>query len=126
MKILAMQFVHHLRRIGIRAFVELHGVPAVFPPVLPVLNQRVYRNLPRTKIGRCVENLLLARVSFATLPKAVGPAGQHRSRSRKLAVLSNNLVQLRTENEVIIYSASNLRLESHRIRWSAHREFCVS
>ena len=60
MKILAMQGRHHRGGIGILALIKAHSIPAILSPVLPILNQDIYRDLPFAKLGGCIENLLLA------------------------------------------------------------------
>ena len=56
-EILFVQRGHHRCRIGIQALIELHGVPAVFSPILPILNERVNGYLPLSDLRHRIENL---------------------------------------------------------------------
>src|SRR5579863_1037951 len=102
MKILAMQRGHHLCGIRVLTFVKPQRVPAILSPVLPILHQNVDRDPSLAKLGSRIENLLLARVTFAALPKSERPARQHRSGPGEFTVLGYDLGGLRSINEVVV------------------------
>ena len=66
-----MELIHHLFGLRIILLVELHGAPAVFAPVLPVLHQCIDRNFSLPEFGRDIENFLLAVIPLPTLPVTV-------------------------------------------------------
>ena len=71
----------------LKGLVELHGIPAVFSPVLPILYQCVDWNVSLPEFCRDVEYLVLAGVAFSTLPISIRPFGKQRRVAREVAVI---------------------------------------
>ena len=95
--------------------VELHCVPAVLAPVLPVLHQCVNRNFSLAEFGRGVQNFLLAVIPLPTLPVSVGPLGKQRRFAGELAVIGDDAVQLRAIEEVVINGLPHFGTERRRV-----------
>src|SRR5260370_41760374 len=93
---------NHPLRLRVMAFAELHWIPAVFAPVLPVLHQCVDWNVSLPEFCRDVEDLLLTGIAFSTLPISVRPFGKQRRFASKLAVVGDDAVQLWSVKTVIV------------------------
>ena len=65
MQIFGMELVQHLLGVRIMILVELHGIPAIFSPVLPVLHYGVDWDFPLTKLRRDIEDFLLAVIPLS-------------------------------------------------------------
>ena len=68
-----MELVHHLCWIRIELLVKLHGIPAVLAPVLPVLDDKVDRNLLLAESPCSSQELLLRMESFAAVDVSQSP-----------------------------------------------------
>src|SRR5208282_482258 len=117
---------HHLLMIRIRTFIESHGIPAVLTPILPILNENIDWNVPLTKFSGGVENLLLARITLTTLPKAVRPSRQQRSRACEFSVLSDHLAWLWSIEKVVVNRITHFRPKGHCVRRNTHRDFSAT
>src|SRR6266498_1188389 len=115
MQIFGMQLIHHLFGLRIILFVELHCAPAVFAPVLPILNQGIDGDLSLPKFGSDIENFLLAVISLSTLQVTIGPLWKQWRLARELTVISNYAVQLRAVEEVVINCLPHLRTERRSV-----------
>src|SRR5450755_4105812 len=93
MLVQGVELVHHSLGIGVNALVELHCVPAVLAPVLPVLHQGVDRKLAFAELHPNVENLLLGVIALTALPVSIYPLGKQGCRAGELAVISYDAVQ---------------------------------
>ena len=87
MLVQGVELVHHSLGIWDNALVELHGVPAVLAPVLPVLHQGVDRDFALAEFGANIENFLLAVIPLPALPVTVCPLGKQRRFAGELAVI---------------------------------------
>src|SRR5882672_6066845 len=119
MLVQGVELVHHSLRIGVDALVELHCVPAVLAPVLPVLHQGVDREIAFAELFANAEDFPLSVIPFTALPVTVYPPGKQRSFPRELAVIRNDAVQLRAVKEVVIDGLPNFGAERARVLWGA-------
>ena len=62
-----MQAVGQCLGIGIVLFIELHGVPSIFAPILPVLNDDVNGKLLVAESSCRLENLIGRMEAFTTM-----------------------------------------------------------
>src|SRR5260370_35906932 len=93
---------NHPLRLRVMAFAELHSIPAVFAPVLPILYQCVDWNVSLPEFCRDVEDLLLAGIAFSTLPISVRPFGKQRRFATELAVIGEDAVELCLVKQIIV------------------------
>src|SRR6476620_1969094 len=101
MQVFGMQLIHHLFGLGIILLIELHRAPAVFAPVLPVLNQRIAWNFSLSEFGSDIENFLLAVIPLPTLQVTVGPLRKQRRLPGKLTVVGDDTIQLGAIKKVV-------------------------
>ena len=94
--------VHHRVWVWIIHFIELHGIPAVFAPVLPVLNNHVERKLPVAKLFECCQQFLLRVEAFAAMNIPVCPVGHQRGCSGQIAIAANHVIALRAGKDNIV------------------------
>ena len=69
-----MKLIQQLPGVRIVILIELHCIPAVLAPVLPVLHQHIDWNFSPSEFGSGIQNFLLAVISLAALPVSVGPS----------------------------------------------------
>src|SRR5579864_5649846 len=115
-----MELVEHFFRARIVFLVELHGIPAVFSPILPILHQHIDRDFSFSKFGSCIENLLLAVITLSALPISVGPLRKQGRFTGKLPIFRNDLVQLRAIEKVVINGLTQFGPEGCRIKRRPH------
>ena len=119
-----MQAVGQCLGIGIVLFIELHGVPPIFAPILPVLNDDVNGKLLVAESSRRLENLIGRMEAFTTMNVSQRPLRHHRGFSCQVTErgddligsadeygIVNRLSYRRTEHGVIIY----LLIVQHRL-----------
>src|SRR6478752_6381123 len=121
-----MQLIHHLFGLRIILLIELHRAPAVFSPVLPILNQSIDRDLSLPKFGRDIENFLLAVISLSALQVTVGPLWKQRGLARELTIISNDAVQLRAIEEVVINRLPPFRTKRRSVLGRLDRQLNAS
>ena len=92
---------------------ELHGIPVVVAsPVLPVLDDAVERHSEFTVLSADLQQFLLRLIAFTTLVEAVGPEREHRCLAREVTQFADDSVCRSSEEEIIIYGITHLRLQS--------------
>ena len=70
-----MKRIHHGSRVGIELFVELHRIPSIFAPILPILYEHVERYVTLLELVGGVQNLFLRMETFAAMDVAQRPSG---------------------------------------------------
>src|SRR5450631_3061826 len=122
MLVQGVELVHHSLGIGVNALVELHCVPAVLAPVLPVLHQGVDRKLAFAELRPYVENLLLGVIALTALPVSVYPLGKQGRRPCELAVIGNDTIQLGSVEKIVVDGLPHFGAKSRRILWWTRRQ----
>ena len=119
-----MEAVRQRLRVGVVLLVELHAVPSVFAPVLPVLHEHAHRHplAPETVGG--AKNLIGTVETLATVDVAQGPGGHQRALAGEVAVGGYHLVGLPGKHGVVHRRgdggaehrlAAHLVVEEHRL-----------
>ena len=101
-----MQAIGQRLRIGIVALIELHRVPPVFSPVLPVLYNHAHGQAFRLETAGSFENLLRTMETLTAVDIAQCPLRYLRTRASQLAVRCDDLVR-RTDEDGVVNSSSN-------------------
>ena len=85
-------------------------------PPLPILNDRVERNMTVAVLIDDSDQLILSFVAILRLEKAIGPFSEQRRMAGQFAILMNDLVGLGTINEVVIQALGRLGAKDQRAR----------
>src|SRR5579864_6785380 len=117
-----MELVDSFFRARLVFLLELHCIPAVFSPILPILHQHIDRDFSFPNLGSCIENLLLAVITLSALPISVGPLRKQGRFTGKLPIFRNDLVQLRAIEKVVINGLTQFGPEGCRIKRRPHSQ----
>ena len=96
-----MELVGHRLGIGVFVFVELHGVPAVFAPPLPVLHDGADRNILLVEPPRDGQQLVLRVEALAAVDVAEDPVRQRRDVAGQAAEAVHDGVGAAREDDVV-------------------------
>ena len=110
-----MQTVRQRLGVRIMVFIELHGVPAVLAPVLPVLHQHIGRqSLLAETVGR-LQDLVGRMEALTAMDIAKSPLRHLGSSACHLAVGGDDLIR-RTSEDGIVHGLCHRRTEGGGIR----------
>ena len=104
--------------LGIRVelLVELHGVPTILPPILPVLHDDAQGHLLIAETTGGLQDLIGGVETLAAMDIAQCPLGHQGTRTREFAIRSDNLIRGAYEDR-IIYGIGNGRTEGGLIAY---------
>ena len=98
-----MYAVEHRLWVRITCRLKLMTSPRIQFPVVPVLNDIVYRNLQVAELLQVLLDVLAALIALTALPETESPLRIERSLAGKRTVARNHLVEVLTGNEVVIH-----------------------
>src|SRR5215472_14460517 len=104
-----MQFIEHSFGIGVARFVEYRL--AHRDPPEPVLHNIVDGDAKLPIFACHARDLCLCLVAVLALPESIGPLAEHGRSPRELTVSTNDAVELRTIDEVVIDRIGDLRAQ---------------
>ena len=108
-----MDVIHHFLRIAEQRILEIHGIPQIIvPPVLPILDDTVYRHVQLPVFFQHPHYLILTLIPLLALHVSVCPQRYHRHVARQTAHLCHHAIGISSIHEVIIYAVADLRTES--------------
>ncbi len=125
---LRMHVVHrldHAVRIGEVLRVEIVRAPGILGPVRPIQHDVVQRQLALAVFGHCADQLVLALVTLAALPEAVGPFGQHRRLAGERAVAGNGLIVGIGGDEVVVDHLAGFGPQRQVLRFGCRQRVAV-
>ena len=94
--------------IGKARGIELMRAPGVRLPILPILHDVVEGNFALAELLDDVERLLRGLIALARLPEPEGPVGRYRSFAGEQTVASDDLVDRRSVDELVVDAVANL------------------
>ena len=105
-----VQVLDELARVGIVVFVELHGIPAILAPPLPVLHDEVEGYLFGAETLGCLHDFVGGVEPLAAMDIAKCPLGHHGCRTCHLAISTDDFIG-RTDEHGVIDSMSHGRAQ---------------
>ena len=109
-----MHLVDHRLRARKTGIEELHRVPViVVAPILPVLDDSVYRHSVLPIATQDLEELSAVGVALAALPEAVAPERVHRDLPREVTHCTDDSVERPARDEVVVLRVAYVALESN-------------
>ena len=100
-----MELLQRARNIRMRLqiLVVVFRIALALPPE-PVLHNEVQRHMLRAIFARNLQQLLRRLIAILRLHKAISPLAEKWRVTRHLAILVNNLIDLRSIEEVVVNS----------------------
>ena len=96
-----VQTVRHQVRIRIMVLIEAHGVPSIFPPVLPVLYDDIKRHLLPLEAVDGLQDLILGMETLPAMDITRRPAWHQRSLAGQLPIGGDDLVRGTDEHGIV-------------------------
>src|SRR5882724_10902956 len=106
---LFMKDLDHAVGIGETGGIEVLASPVVLPPVVPVQDDIIQRDLSSPEFLYRVEYLILGLIPFPALPEAQGPPGDDGRLAGQGAVAGDGLVHIPAIDKIIIQLPACLR-----------------
>ncbi len=97
----SVELPDHARRVGVFVLVEPHGIPAMFSPPLPVLDDGSHRNAFRMETAGGCQEFLLRIVPFPAMDIPERPVRHRRHRTAQAAERVHDGIGIPGENGIV-------------------------
>jgi hypothetical protein len=89
-------------RFGVTGLVPLVGPPTVLPPVLPVLNDEIHREMATAEAIDRIQKILGTSIALTALPETESPSWQQWGGTGCFAVTGDDSFQIGTEEHGVV------------------------